>query len=332
MSPVVVPSDRALRRAATRAMLAPSIFNTQPWRLELFVDRLEFHVDHTRMLAALDVEGRQRTLSIGCALFNARVSLAAADLVSETALLPDPTSRALLAEVRVTEAGAAPPDEASRALALLDDVIERRQTRRYPFTDEAVPDSVVKQLAMAVEAEGAELVLCAESDRAALTEAADIAEAARQADPAALAELFAWVASGPAPPNGVAVTKRSSLGPAPSLKGRSGFTRPVLAAPADSRQCLLTICTKEDEPESWLRAGQALQRLLLEATALGYATGMPSETIEVPPAREHFRASLGKDLQPHAIVRLGRAPDSRAVGRRRMVDVIVDSSESPLRG
>jgi hypothetical protein len=35
-------------------------------------------------------------------------------------------------------------------------------------------------------------LLCTESERRALAEAADIAERGRQADPAALAEVLAW--------------------------------------------------------------------------------------------------------------------------------------------
>ena len=61
-----------------RATLAPSVHNTQPWRFVLSPDALEIHADRSRQLRVLDPRGRQMTLSCGCALFNARASLAAA--------------------------------------------------------------------------------------------------------------------------------------------------------------------------------------------------------------------------------------------------------------
>ena len=63
-----------LRRAAEQAHLAPSVHNTQPWRLVIRPDLLELYADRSRQLAALDPTGRQLIVSCGCALLNARVS------------------------------------------------------------------------------------------------------------------------------------------------------------------------------------------------------------------------------------------------------------------
>src|SRR5437764_14995268 len=67
-----------LHRAAMRAMRAPSIHNTQPWRFVLTQDALEIHADRTRRLKVLDPRGRQLRISLGCALFHARVAIAPA--------------------------------------------------------------------------------------------------------------------------------------------------------------------------------------------------------------------------------------------------------------
>ena len=69
--------DEALRRAAVRATLAPSVHNTQPWRIVIGPGTLTFHADTSRQLRLLDPTGRQLIISCGCALLNARVSLAA---------------------------------------------------------------------------------------------------------------------------------------------------------------------------------------------------------------------------------------------------------------
>ena len=55
-----------LRRAAVRATLAPSVHNTQPWRLHIRDGRLDVFVDQSRRLRVLDPVGRQLLISCGC--------------------------------------------------------------------------------------------------------------------------------------------------------------------------------------------------------------------------------------------------------------------------
>ena len=92
---------QALRRAAVRATLAPSVHNTQPWRFRLAPDALEIYLDGSRRLQVLDPFGRQQMISCGCALFNARVSLAASGVDVEVERFPDPLRPDLLARVRI---------------------------------------------------------------------------------------------------------------------------------------------------------------------------------------------------------------------------------------
>jgi hypothetical protein len=58
--------------------LLPRFTTPQPWRFVLSADALEIHADPSRQLRVLDPRGRQMTISCGCALFNARASIAAA--------------------------------------------------------------------------------------------------------------------------------------------------------------------------------------------------------------------------------------------------------------
>ena len=93
----LIQQDRSqtLRRAAVRATLAPSIHNTQPWRFVLSADALEIHADRSRQLRVLDLRGRQMTISCGCALFNARASMAAAGYDPAVERRPDPMQPSL---------------------------------------------------------------------------------------------------------------------------------------------------------------------------------------------------------------------------------------------
>src|SRR2546423_14501831 len=96
-----------LRRAATRAIQAPSIHNTQPWTFVLSDETLEIHVDPERRLNVLDPRGRQLVISCGCALFNARVAIAAAGHESIVERFPDPGNPNVLARISVGEARSA---------------------------------------------------------------------------------------------------------------------------------------------------------------------------------------------------------------------------------
>lgn len=90
----------ALRRAAVQATYAPSVHNTQPWRLHLGRDELRIYVDRSRRLPVLDPTSRLLTISIGCALFNARVALAASGADLEVLRLPNSKDPELMAVIR----------------------------------------------------------------------------------------------------------------------------------------------------------------------------------------------------------------------------------------
>ena len=81
MTPATTHHARqALRRAASRARMAPSIHNTQPWHMRLEGDALTLELDPARTLPVVDPALRQAWISCGCALFNARASLAGEDV------------------------------------------------------------------------------------------------------------------------------------------------------------------------------------------------------------------------------------------------------------
>src|SRR5579875_1051440 len=108
----------ALRRAAVRATYAPSVHNTQPWRLQLTGDRLNVYADRSRQLPVLDPSSRQLLISCGCAVMNARVSLAGGGAGVDVRRNPHPMHDDLLASLIPTA------EAADRVLAALDPVIE----------------------------------------------------------------------------------------------------------------------------------------------------------------------------------------------------------------
>lgn len=312
------------RRAAVRATRAPSVHNTQPWRFVLGRDALEVHADWSRQLTVLDPEGRQLLLSCGCALFNARVSLAAADAAVKLQRLPDPGRPTLVARLGLTGHGEPEP-----SLAALDAVIDTRQSNRRRFEDMPVPDDVVDTLITAARLEGAQLVpVHRREHRLAVARLSQLADRIENAQPGYRAELRRWTGGDSFRPDGVpaASVPHADGSSEDDIPIRDFDTQGVATLPGHTRssieQCLLLLGTNADTPAAWIRAGEALERVWLELTARGYTVSLFSQLIEVPTTRAQLRVALGLRMQPHMLLRVGRAAPTPATRRRRLVDVL----------
>lgn len=323
------PASRAtaLRRSAVRAMLAPSIHNTQPWRMHLHQGRLDVYADRSRRLSVLDPTGRQLLISCGCAVMNARVSLAASGVGVDITRATHPTQEDLLASL-VPSGQALDP-----GLVALDAVIELRQTNRRQFADEQVPDAVLDVLQEAAAVEGASLfVVRREEDRIAVATLSQYADQIENLNPAYRAELRAWTTEDPSRRDGVADMA------VPHVDGTAQDDVPIRdfdthgkgrlpAATHSSRnQTMALLCTNGDSPAEWLRAGEALERVLLEITRHGYSASPLTQMTEMPSTRAQLRRELHITGYPHLLLRIGRAPIVASSRRRRLVDVLVDES------
>lgn len=319
---------QALRRAAARATLAPSVHNTQPWRLVISRGVLEIHADWTRKLQVLDPSGRHLLISCGAALFNARVALAAGGYDAIVDRSPDPTETGAVALMSL-------PNQPVEWLPLrrLDAVIELRQSNRRRFADEPVPRDVVETLVAAAVAEDAQLIeIIKPEHRLATARLSQEADQAENANPAYRAELRAWTSADPSRRDGVPATA------VPHVDAGSGDDIPIrdfdthglgwlpTKTHSSLNQCLLLLGTSQDQPAAWLRAGEALERVLLEATLRGYVASVFTQVIEVPRTRHLLGHELGVTTNPHVLLRVGRAPKTPGSGRRRLTDVL---SEMP---
>jgi len=317
---------RQLRTAAAQARLAPSVHNTQPWRFVSTDSALEIYADRSRQLSVLDPTGRQLLISCGCAVFNARVSLAAQDCQAVVDRFPDPQRPDLIARLSIAQA---PPAWAE--LGELDRYIVHRQTNRRHYEDDQVPPDVLHQLTQAVEAEQARLFPVTRSEhRLAVARLSQRADSLENADPAYRAELRRWTSDDPRRPDGVpAMAVPHVTGNAhDDIPIRDFDTRGMGWLPTQTRsglqQCLLVLGTDADSELSWLHAGEALEHLWLQATKLNYVISLFTQVIEVPVTRQRLRSELELGLQPHILLRVGHASRTSASMRRRLEDILID--------
>jgi hypothetical protein len=259
-------------------------------------------------------EGGSWRSAVGCALFNARVALAAGGPAVRIDRFPDVSRPDLLARVVVDGRTGG---ERDGLLAALEPAIDLRRTNRREFTDEAVPSDVVELLCAAAADEGAVVrrIETAE-DRVATALLGREAEQFERADPAYLAELRAWTSDDLAREDGVlsSAVPRAGDGSADTIPLRDFDTRGNGALPEHTQeakeQCLLLLGADEDNPMAWLRVGEALERVLLE----------------VARTNALLREKLKLSMHPHVLLRVGTAPETSATRRRRLVDVLTVST------
>ena len=317
----------ALRRAAVRATLAPSVHNTQPWRIELRPNELTIIADRTRQLRVLDPTGRQLMISCGCAIFNVRVALAAAGFTAVVDRFPDPADPNVLARITTGAVIGGVVDP----IAALDNVVELRQTNRRRFSDDDVPPELVDSLEMAAELEDSHVfVVRTEDHRLAVARLSQEADRRQILNPAYRAEMRAWTTDDLRRRDGVPAMA------VPHVDGESHDEVPIrdfdshgmgwlpTETHSSHQQCLLLLGTRNDHPDGWLRAGEALERMLLEITRRGFVASPLTQVVEVPSTRAQLRAELGLATFPVVLLRVGRAPITPGSRRRRLVDVLVE--------
>ncbi len=315
MPPVI---ETALR-AATRA---PSVHNTQPWRFVAGPDHIEVHLDRERLLAVADPDSREARLSCGAALFNLWLALRDGGRGAVVDLLPDLARPDFLASVRITGERMAGPE-----LHKLAAVIDRRVTNRRPFTQRAVTARDRSDMVRAAESEGGRLVLLDEPrSLGALAVLLRRADHLQETDPAYQVELRKWTDERTNRDDGV---PHAAGGPRP-LGGnllalrRYHSDETTVARSFEQDPLVAVVATAGDTVRDQVRAGQALQRVLLTAATAGLSASFLSQPMEVPYTRGALRQLIGGHGHPQTVLRLGYG-QSVAQTRRRSVTAVSDA-------
>jgi len=217
-----------------------------------------------------------------------------------------------------------------------------RRTHRGAFDPEPLPPDTLAALRAGAEREGAALRIVADDGRrAALAAAVEEAERHLRLVGERVRELARWV-----PPPGSA---RSDGVPATSYPARPEHTEPYFPGrdfahghgwgvpPLGSATAhraagvagLLT--TTADRPADWVNAGQALQRILLTASACGAAVALHSQPLELPWLREFIRTQLSDDACPHLVLRIGLVTQVAVSVRRDPGDVLFSAGGDSAR-
>jgi hypothetical protein len=315
-------SDRIL----PSLVLAPSAHNTQPWRFKCHGPYLDIFIDWDRHLTESDPTMRQLYVSLGCALANAKVAARYWHLsVQETYLPPAPDSREPILRLRFTPA---PTDNSDNELF---HAIEARRTDRSLY-DTAPLTPAERQILDPALGENVHFL----ENRSHLEAIAKVSETATYdtlSRPRFKAELSHWVRNNwTHQPDGM---PGYAMGmPAPiSLLG-SFLVRhfpihkqegPKTHKQITSASAVAVIATPTDEPLAWLRSGEALEFLWLQATVANLAAMPIAAAIEASgTTRQELQSIIGTSAYPQALLRLGHSqhPHLRSTPRRSLEDCL----------
>jgi len=312
--------------AVAAGVAAPSLHNTQPWRFryDAATDSVEVRADRHRTLKIADLGGWGMRLACGAAAYNMTLAFAVAGQPVEVAWLPtntDPDLQAVLTPV------AARP--ATQEQERLHRAIPRRHSNRQPFRPEPVPLTARAEILRAAREELAwvELVTGV-APVAAVAEITQMAQQVLDREPGYLDELRSWSRRNGRSPDGVPVASAAPVtAPQDLFPQRDyGTARQPRRAGHDyeADPLVAVLGTAGDLAVDHLRAGYALQRVLLTVTDLGLASSMLSQPIEVPSAREQLRLALGRFGTPQMVLRIGYGEPGPHAARRPALDVIDD--------
>ena len=310
------------------AVAAPSMHNAQPWRFRFLTDErlVELYADPERAMPHSDPDNRALHIGCGAALLNLRAAAAHADLVPEARLLPEPHDPLLLAAVHLAAPTGRPRED---DLARLHPAIRQRHTSRHPFADKDLPEDVRATLQDAAAREGAELRFPGAWHVETVLDLVRDAEGRDVMDSDVNEDLARWTRLGPeadtavdgVPEYAFGPRKRDGRAPVRDFAGRRQVAdRGTTTFERTPHLALLS--TPGDSPADWLRAGQALERVLLEATLADLVTSLTSHALENRELRLLARDPGSGTGQVQMVLRLGYGPRGPATPRRPVRDVL----------
>jgi hypothetical protein len=314
-------TDEPARRIIEAAAAAPSLHNSQPWQFEAAGSELRLRGAWNRALGVADPDARALYISCGAAAYNAWLAARVFGLDTDVVLLPHPEYPFDVLAVLRTRGGHDPAVGEWR----LYGSIWKRHTDRRPFPQRQIPWVLLAGMQKSAEAEGAGLRLLNRDD--ALTALRLAAEAGRElaANWSHQEELRRWVRDAGTdgiPSRAMPIPPRHTPSP---VRGADFLAAALHAggvrAAYERHPQLGVLTTQHDEPEDWLRAGMALQHVLLVATLNGLSASFLYQMIERDDMRDDGERSWPWPEHVQMVIRFG-GPGALPTPRRSSADVM----------
>lgn len=317
--PTDAPRDDLERARALvgAAILAPSTWNSQPWRFEVDGATIRLLADSSRALPIIDPTQKSMMISLGAALENLLITARAYGLRPTVSYFPRGAGNPEVAEVTWANG------DVRRDRALFHAIPDRRTNRRVYDGRGIFPENRAQLIAQVPE----NYRLHWMDDRDDIKDLANVAKQAAEArvlDRGVETEQLAWMRFGDDEArrrgDGVTVDELQFGGLARwfarrYFNPRSWFLRfGAQAAGKRAREsfrssgAVVLLTSTQSGETAWLVGGQAYERFALRATSFGIAHHPINESIET----ERFRSDVlhrfeAAGEEPLMLVRVGHA-------------------------
>lgn len=336
VDPPADPLDLA-RALVGAAVLAPSHWNTQPWRVEVNGSSIRLLADTRRALPVTDPGRTAMMMSLGAALENMLVAMRAYGLRPVVAYAPDGDASPVVAEVSWS-AG-----ERRRDRDLFAAIPERRTNRRN-YDGRGI---FMQNRATLTALVPGDLRLHWVDDRDQIRTMADLVHDATRAqvlDPKAETECLSWMRFGDDQAretgDGVTMDALEISGPARWFAHRyfdprsrfiglgAGSAAKQAREAVRSSGAVALLAAPRGAPSAGVIAGQTYGRLALRATRLGIAHQPLRAPIEMAGYRSDLLRAFGAlGEEPLLVIRLGHA-GRPAPSMRRAVGMVASFRNS----
>lgn len=300
------------------AILAPSIYNTQPWLFRVAPPTIGLLANPAQRFAACDPEGRHLNLSLGCALENLLIAAEHFGFAHNVEYFPEvDDAYPWAAAVTLASGGSLAPWRQH-----LFDCIPARHTNHRRYQDRPVPAEALRALQNVVVEEGVALQFVEDLEiHQRIREVLDRADAQLFADPNARQAILESVLEGTIAVGWLA----STLGRVAAHALRLDALAPHREEGAPLHAPLVgLILTQEDDRVQQVRAGQVFERVHLMATYLGLSVQPINHALGLLSNRQALIAALHLDATPQMLFRLGFAePEPEHTPRRPLESVVL---------
>lgn len=291
------------------AILAPSTFNSQPWKCHFTNSKLEIYLDHSRVTKTSDKSARFAHLSLGCFIANLGIAAEHFGYKSILNLKNDKPKNNLALKCIVSFSKS---NQKKDSLHLFNE-IPKRATNRSLSQDKSVPSAVLDALKKQVS-QNQKIIIFGKVDKDQIIQISKLGDKNIWTDYAFRKEHVEWVrhnltrAKDGMPAFGV------GIGLIPSL-----LARPVILSPVfpifqmfknikalKSSSNFATLCSA-DTPLEWIKLGILFQKISLFLNSKGIAVSPMGQFIEDPKARNMLQEMTQKftKLPPQMFFRMG---------------------------
>jgi hypothetical protein len=301
--------------------LAPSVHNTQPWKVKIDKGNLLILVDQTRRLTHGDPTGRETYISLG--IFTEACVLAMAHY-GFSAQAPAVNGDSIVLKISKTDKSS---DDSADIEAL-----KRRFTDRTIYKPAELTAEAIARLDASWHTNNVEVICTA--DRQLINKTAELTRHALLlafSNPAFRRELTDYFVDKPSVPYGIPLSTLVTN----KLKARfvkrlinSGVNRKQEAQTEHKRwrsaSGLVFILADGDTKNYWLESGRAYLRASLEIQKLGFNQATSAAIVEASDFHEDIEKLLGTSKRIQSVIRIGRgSKKKRPSGRLTPQELLV---------